>query len=205
MPRSRFPRSDMTTPGDTEWFQVTVPSNTTGTMKVTVQSSNLSSFSPKLMVYTSSLGLVGQAAAVNSMGATVSVSTTVAAGQSYYIKVLSAGGYGPIGGYGLLVNMGSQTQSPIPPPYTVVYQQPDQGGGSSNNDITAHRPGRSSQQQHGGGPSLGVYTTIGALNGWALAFTDPDRRSSIARQPAGDPDPGQRARSHRSLRPPRSA
>ena len=56
-----IPSLDITTGGDSEWFYVTVPSTTTGTMTVTVQSSNLSSLSPKLMVYTSSLGLVGQA------------------------------------------------------------------------------------------------------------------------------------------------
>ena len=63
------------------------------------------------MVYNSSLGLVGQALAANSMGATVSVSTSVAANQGYYIKVLAAPGYGSIGSYGLLVNAGSQTQA----------------------------------------------------------------------------------------------
>ncbi len=78
---------------------------------MTVQSTNLSSLSPKLMVYNSSLGLVGQASAVNSMGATVSVSTSVAANQGYYIKVLAARGYGAIGSYGLLVNAGSQSQA----------------------------------------------------------------------------------------------
>ena len=97
-----------------------------------MQSSNLSSLSPKLQVYSSSLGLVGQVAAVDSMGATVSVSTSVQAGQGYYFKVLAAGGPGAIGGYGLLVNFGSQPQSPIPPPNTVVAQQPDQGGGTGD-------------------------------------------------------------------------
>ena len=105
------------------------------------------------------------------MGATVSVSTTVTAGQSYYIKVLSAGGYGPIGGYGLLVNMGSQSQSPIPPPNTVVCQQPDQGGGSLGNGITVTGP--VDPGNNTGGPTIPVYTTIGALHGWALVFTDP--------------------------------
>ena len=133
-PRSR--RLDITTGGDSEWFYVTVPATTTGTMNVTVQSSNLSSLSPKLMVYNSSLGLVGQGSAANSMGATVSVSTSVAANQGYYIKVLAAPATAPIGGYGLLVNVGSQSQAPIPPPNTVVAQQPDQGGGSLTNGIS---------------------------------------------------------------------
>ncbi len=104
-----IPSLDITTAGDSEWFFVNVPATTTGTMTVTVQSSNLSSLSPKLQVYNSSLGLVGQtAAATGSFGATISVSTGVQCNQGYYIKVLAAGGPGPIGSYGLLVNFGSR-------------------------------------------------------------------------------------------------
>ena len=139
-------------------------------MKVTVQSSNLSSLSPKLMVYTSALGLVGQSSAPNSMGATVSVSTSVTAGQGYYIKVLAAGGFGAIGGYGLLVNMGSQSQSPIPPPNTVVAQQPDQGGGSTNNAALVSGPVDTTSDPGSGSPAP-VYTTIGTLREWAEVFT----------------------------------
>ena len=124
-----IPSLDNTTLSDSEWYIVTVPSSTTGTMAVTVQSSNLSSFAPKLQIYNSSMSLVGQASAPSTFGATVSVSTSVVAGQSYYFKVLAASSAGGIGGYGLLVNFGSQTQSPIPPPNTVVASQPDQGGG----------------------------------------------------------------------------
>ena len=123
-----IPSLDITTAGDSEWFYVTVPSTTTGTMTVTVQSSNLSSLSPESPGLQLVLSLVGQASAPNSFGATISVTTSVAAGQGYYIKVLAAGGRG-VGGYGLLVNFGSQTQSPIPPPNTVVASQPNQGGG----------------------------------------------------------------------------
>ncbi len=139
--QAAIPSLDITTVGDSEWFYLTVPQTTSGTMTVTVQSSNLSSLSPKLMVYNSSLGLVGQALDANSMGATVSVSTSVASGQGYYIKVLAAPGYGAVGSYGLLVNLGSQTQAPIPPPYTVVAQQPDQGGGTLTNGISPAAPG----------------------------------------------------------------
>ncbi len=157
---------DITTAGDSEWFYVNVPATTSGKMSVTVQSSNLSSLSPEVQVYSSALSLVGTAAAQNSMGATVSVSNvTVTASQGYYIKVMAAGGPGPIGGYGLLVNFGSQTQAPIPPPNTVVAQQPDQGGGSLTNDVTIvgpTAPGGSS-----GHVPLPVFATIGSLSGWA--------------------------------------
>jgi hypothetical protein len=136
-------------------------------MTVTAQSSNLSSFSPKLQVYTSALGLVGQAGVANSLGATVSVSTTVAAGQTYYVKVYAAGGYGPIGSYGLLVNMGSQSQSPIAPPNTLVAQQPNLSGGSLSNSA-----GLTGSDSPGNIPGGGAaYITIGDLQGWALAYT----------------------------------
>jgi len=178
-----IPGLDITTAGDSEWFYVNVPSSTSGKMSVTVQSSNLSSLSPEVQVYNSSLSLIGTAAAKNSMGATVSVSNiSVAATQGYYIKVMAAGGPGPIGGYGLLVNFGSQSQAPIAPPNTVVAQQPDQGGGSLNNDVTIVGPtvpGGSSGQV-----PLPVFTAIGSLHGWAevLSVSTPP--------PAGPVIPG---------------
>ncbi len=166
-----IPRLDITTGGDSEWFYVNVPSTTNGTMTVTVQSSNLSSLSPEVEVYTSALKLVGQSSAVNSMGGTVSVTTYgVLSGQGYYYKVLAAGGPGAIGGYGLLANFGSQAQSPIAPPDTVVAGQPDQGGGSIDNAVTVTGPINPSGGTNIGAP-LAVFTTVGTLSGWALSFT----------------------------------
>ena len=147
-------------------------------MTITVQSSNLSLLSPKLQVYNSSLTLVGQASAVGSMGATISVGAGVQAGQGYYIKVLAAGGPGPIGSYGLLANFGSQTQSPIPPPYTVVPQQPDQGGGTSD-DLAPP----------GGLQSLPGPTSIGTVCGWAETFMDLSNINVAAQTPDGASQP----------------
>lgn len=170
----------MTTAGDSEWFYVNVPANTTGSMTITVQSSNLSLLSPKLQVYNSSLSLIGQAAAVNSMGASISVGASVQAGQGYYIKVLAAGGYASIGSYGLLANFGSQTQSPIPPPYTIVAQQPDQGGGTSD-DLAPT----------GGLQSLPGLSFMGTLSGWAESFIDLSNTNVAGQTPVGtsQPDP----------------
>ncbi len=157
-----IPGLDITTPGDSEWFYVNVPSTTTGKMTVTVQSSNLSSLSPDVQVYNSSLSLVGQASAPNSMGATISVTdSSVASGQGYYIKVLAATGYGGLGGYGLLVNFGSQAQSPIPPRNTVVPSEPSEAGGTSNDNAPSG----------GSGPLQGILTTIGDLTDWVVQYT----------------------------------
>ncbi len=161
-----IPGLDITTAGDSEWFYLSVPASTTGKMTVTVQSSNLSSLSPELQVYNSALGLVGQATAKSSLGATISLTTGVQSGQGYYIKVQAAGGPGPIGHYGLLVNFGSQTQSPISPPNTVVAQEPDQGGSISNGV-----PLDLSDGGLLGGLLQGILTTIGDLTGWAITYT----------------------------------
>jgi len=166
-----IPRLDITTAGDSEWLYVNVPSTTSGTMTVTVQSSNLSSLSPKLQVYTSSLSLVGQASAIGSMGATISVTSSVQSGQGYYYKVLAAGGPGAIGGYGLLVNFGSQAQSPIQPPNTVVPSQPDQGGGTSNE--SAPVGGLNGIGGWSNWPPFlpGGLSSVGNLSGWSMNMT----------------------------------
>ena len=68
---------------------------------------------------------------------------------------------GGIGGYGLLVNFGSQTQSPIPPPNTVVPSQPSEAGGTSNDNAPSG----------GSGPLQGILTTIGDLTDWVVQYT----------------------------------
>jgi hypothetical protein len=180
-----IPGRDNTTIGDSEWYYVNVPSTTTGTMTVTVQSSNLSSLSPKLVVYNSALGLVGQASAPNSLGATISVTTTVTAGQGYYYKVLAAGGPGPIGSYGLLVNFGSQSQPPIQPPNTVVAQQPDQGGGTLNgvSTIGPVNPDSGGRTR----PPLPLRIRVGTLNPWAKSFDDGSQAPVIPVGPSVSP------------------
>jgi Matrixin len=160
-----IPGLDITTMGDSEWFYVNVPSNTTGTMSVSVQSSNLSSLSPEFQIYNSSLTLLSQQGAAGIIGTTISGSTSVQAGQGYYIKVLASGSTAPIGAYGLLVNFGSQPQSPIPPPNTVVLNQPNQVPGITNNVQIAGAVGVTTSVQISG-PQQGVYAAIGSLSGW---------------------------------------
>jgi hypothetical protein len=48
-----IPGLDNTTSSDAEWYRVTVPASSTGTMVVTVQSSSLNSLAPKFLVYNS--------------------------------------------------------------------------------------------------------------------------------------------------------
>jgi hypothetical protein len=127
-----IPKLDITGLGQTEWYYVTVPSTTTGTMVAKMQSSNLSTLSPKLTVFNASLQALGTVSST-AYGGTVSFSVSgVQSGQSYYIRTNGMAGGAMIGGYGLEVNFGSVSQPPIAPPNTVVLQQPDKGGGSQN-------------------------------------------------------------------------
>src|SRR5208337_11452 len=94
-----IPGLDMTTSSQSEWYSVTVPSNTSGTFVATVQSSNLSSLSPKVYVYTNSLSLIGSASST-SLGATVSVSVSgVQAGQTYLVRAFGNSSGSPTGGF----------------------------------------------------------------------------------------------------------
>jgi hypothetical protein len=118
---------------DQDWYKVTVPASTTGTMTVSVQSTNLSELSPKVTIYNSSVQGIAQAASPYTYGSTATVTILpVLPGQVYYIRAMAANtGATGVGAYGLLVNFTALPQSPIAPPNTVVASAPDQGGGTS--------------------------------------------------------------------------
>jgi len=119
---------------DYDVFYVTAPANTTGTMTVSVQSTNLSTLSPSLAIWNSAYHGLVRGALYDTFGGTETLKVTgVTPGQGFYINARAAGNAGVggnYGAYGLLVNFGSQTQPPIAPPNTVVLNQPDGGGGS---------------------------------------------------------------------------
>jgi hypothetical protein len=123
---------DISTATDNDWFYAVAPPTTTGTLTVTVQSSGLSSLSPRLLVHSSTLATLGQASS-NDFGATISVSISgVSPGQGFFFRVLAnPGGGAATGAYGLLANFGNQPVEPIAAPDTTVNERADQGGGYS--------------------------------------------------------------------------
>ena len=132
-------------------------------MVVTDQSANLSMLSPSLWLYTPGKKLpiaIGSASSA-AYGATVSYSLACVQGQTYLIRALGNASGEPIGGFGLEVNFGSATQSPIAPPNTVVAQQPDQGGGTSDAamQVSTSMQGRTGMQV----PANAHLITIGGL------------------------------------------
>ena len=128
---------DSTTPvmigtNDIDWYKITVPASTTGTMVVRMQSTNLSLLAPTLAVYNGAgTTMLGQQISYN-MGDTVTVTiTNVSAGQVYDIRGQgSTTGDSGFGAYGLQVNFGSLTQPPVTAPNTTMAEAADQGGGT---------------------------------------------------------------------------
>jgi hypothetical protein len=158
-----LPNQSLAGTSDNDFFVVTVPANTTGSMTVSMQTTNLSSGSPDVIIYNSNHTLAGFTSLPNSFGATATYTVTgVTPGQTYYIRALAASPLGSYGAFGLLVNFGSSPQAPIPPPNTVVLQQPDQGGGSINqNPLTfASQNGLTASVQK---IQLGNWTGLGSV------------------------------------------
>src|SRR5207253_7047656 len=79
---------DITTTAEKEYFTITAPPATTGTMTVTVQSSGLSLLAPTLTVYNSSQAQIGYKSGAGQYGTSVTVNITgVSAGQQFYVKI----------------------------------------------------------------------------------------------------------------------
>ena len=121
---------------DLDYYVVTVPAGTNGTMTVSMQSTNLSSLTPKVVVYNGSKVGIGQTSLPTAFGGTATYTVNgVTAGQTYYVRASAAASPGAYGAFGLLVNFGGLAQAPIAPPNTTVAQQPDAGGGSLGDSV----------------------------------------------------------------------
>ncbi len=137
---------DITTLSDRDWIYVAAPANAVGTMTITVQSTGLSSLSPRVDVYNAWLHYAGTAIspdAKNVYGGTASITFSgVPAGTGVYLRVagwnFSNSGPNGVGTYGLQVNFSGQPMAPFSPPNTMVEEQLDQGGGSAN--LETHDP-----------------------------------------------------------------
>ena len=128
---------------DIDWFRVTAPATTTGTLTVRMQSTGLSVLSPNLAVYNAAgNSILGQQSSQN-FGDTVIVTLNgVTAGQTYLIRAAGATtGTSGYGAYGLQVNFGSTPQAPIAAPATAIPSRPDQGSTTRPEEIDERTPG----------------------------------------------------------------
>ncbi len=123
---------DIQNSGTPEWYKATAPANTSGTLTVTMQSTNISALSPFLEVENSAEQLVSYNFTYGGYnGGTVTVKIGgVTPGQVYYIGVGAAvGGPTGAGNYGLEVNFGSTQLGAFPLALTPTAATADKGGG----------------------------------------------------------------------------
>jgi len=155
---------------DIEWYSITVPASTSGTMAVRMQSTGLSLLSPSLAVFNSAGNTILAQQVSDNLGDTVAVTiNNVSPGQVYDLRCQGATtGNSGFGEYGLQVNLGSLTQSPIPAPNTTVAQAPDKGGGSLNE--------KSKGKVQPGLADAGEVITVGSVTG----LGDPMMVNAIA-------------------------
>lgn len=134
---------------DSDWFYVAAPANTTGRVTIAMQSTNLSTVAPRIIVYNAAMQYVTQNSLPNAYGATAAITITgVTPGQGFFIRCSAASGLGSYGAYGLLLNFGPYAQAPIQPPNTVVPEQADLGGGSMSDSLPS---GGGTGQNNGNG------------------------------------------------------
>ncbi len=166
-----IPNQSIMGSNDADFWSVTVPATTSGTMTITMQSTNLSELSPGLVVYNSAKLVVGSVNDAGYYGATASVTIGVSPGQVYYFRDSAGSGGEAYGAYALLANFGSQYQAPAAPPNTVVTAQMDQGGGSQDDlaPLSTELPGGWLGLVNApSGPTSGTNSILSQLGGGEL-------------------------------------
>jgi hypothetical protein len=122
---------DVTTTSDVDYYKVTAPSGGNGKITVRLDSGGFSLLRPSLKVYNSAQRLLASATGTGDSGASLTVSLSVTAGQTYYIRVAGADttAFGT-GAYALTVDFNSTTPpAPAGPNTQTANGNPIQGGG----------------------------------------------------------------------------
>jgi hypothetical protein len=162
---------DISATSDVDFYRVTVPAATTGTLKLTVQTAGLSLLRQAVTVYASNQSTVlGSGSSAGANDGTVRTITVngVTAGQVLYVRVAGADttAFGT-GRYAMMLNFGSGADPAVLLPNTQVANgTPLQGGGSQTNPTPqlnlynilpgysafASRRGKHSQHRQGRAP-----------------------------------------------------
>lgn len=133
---------DLNTLSQAEYFTFNVPSGTTGTLTLNVQSSGLSLLSPNVTVYASNeTTVLGSASGLNQYGTTLTVSVPgVTSGEQLYVKVQGADStVFSTGDYAMTLNFGSGPSPTVPLPQTTTPNgNPITGGGGEADEAPGH-------------------------------------------------------------------
>jgi len=171
---------DLTTTSDVDYYSVVVPSGTSGTLTLNVQSSGLSLLSPKVTVYASDQTTVlGSANGLNQYGTTLSVTVnSLSAGQTLYVKVQGADTTAnSTGAYAMTLNFGTGASPTVPLPNTQLANgsPPSSGGGIADTPQRDHN-GSQENDDNGGGHSGELQPQQGAQ---ADFFPDLDEATAV--------------------------
>lgn len=130
--RALLPGLDLTAAGQSDYFSVTAPAGSGGTMKVAVQSRGLSLLAPRMTVYSAGGTVLAIASGAGQYGTRVTVNVSgVVPGQSYYVQVqgAEASAFGT-GRYALGLSFdGSEPPSPSSPVVAYPNGAPLSAGG----------------------------------------------------------------------------
>jgi hypothetical protein len=146
---------DLTSTSSAEYFTVTAPATTNGTLTVNVQSADLSLLRPSVTVYAADqVTVLGSAADTGYTGSTLSVPITgVNPGDQFYIEVTGADttAFGT-GNFALAVNFGSGAMPAVTLPNTKALNgSPLTGGGAVGlavEDMLEATPSTNSDYHH---------------------------------------------------------
>ena len=110
---------DLSTSTDVDWYKFVIPAGSATTLKVKAVATGLSMLSPMIQIYDSA-NTVKATSAAAGWGGTASTQFTVAAGQTWYVKVYSTDAKAAFktGKYSLILNMGTGADPAVALPVT---------------------------------------------------------------------------------------
>jgi hypothetical protein len=112
-------KSDITAPGDVDYYQFTAPSGSASTATISVQSAGLSMLAPKLYVYNANHTQIAFKNGAGQYGTTLTATVNITPGSTYFVKVIGAdsSAFGT-GVYALTINTGTGSSPTVVPPNT---------------------------------------------------------------------------------------
>jgi hypothetical protein len=191
---------DITTASERDYFSFTAPSGGSGSLALTVQSTGLSLLAPGVKVYDANQHQIAWSSGSGDQGSTLSLTVSVTAGQTYYVRVAGAvGGAFGTGAYGMTLNFGTGSAPTLSLPNTQTANgSPLSGGGGmadhtgSSEDYDLLTVGgrfleRPPQQEVAPDTTLTSRPAPGPVAPVVTAVPSPARTPGASRDAAGSP------------------
>ncbi len=129
--------ADISTAGQSEYFEFTAPTGSASTATINVQSTGLSLLAPKVYVYNAAHAQIAYETGLGQYGTTLTVTPSITAGSTYYIKVTGADTSAMgTGNYAITINTGTGASPTVPLPNTQVADGNPEVTGGGQFDLT---------------------------------------------------------------------